>query len=58
MVRLLQSAIGAKDWQLCRELLRFLRSIDESGAALRAAVTETNLVSLSNGEVSTNGIVH
>lgn len=58
VVRLLRSAIEAKDWQLCRELLRFLRSIDESGAALRAALTETNLINLSNGQVTTNGSVH
>ncbi|KAG7099576.1 hypothetical protein E1B28_001406 [Marasmius oreades] len=42
-IRLLNSAVDAKDWQLCREILRFLRSIDESGAALRHALTETNL---------------
>jgi len=28
------------DWQLCKELLRFLRSIDESGEALRQAISE------------------
>ena len=46
VVRLLRSAMEVKDWQLCRELLRFLHSIDESGAALRNALQETDLLSL------------
>ncbi|KAJ3718412.1 RIC1-domain-containing protein [Lentinula raphanica] len=45
-IRLLKSAMDEKDWQLCRELLRFLRSIDESGAALRDALAQTGLVGL------------
>ncbi|KAE9385994.1 RIC1-domain-containing protein, partial [Gymnopus androsaceus JB14] len=43
-IRLLKSAMEGKDWQLCRELLRFLRSIDDSGAALRSALAQTGLV--------------
>ncbi|KAF7310575.1 RIC1 domain-containing protein [Mycena chlorophos] len=35
VIRLLDSAVLAKDWQLCRELLRFLHSIDETGSALQ-----------------------
>ncbi|KIK71385.1 hypothetical protein GYMLUDRAFT_331920 [Collybiopsis luxurians FD-317 M1] len=46
-IRLLKSAMEGKDWQLCRELLRFLRSIDESGAALKDALTQTGLAELS-----------
>ncbi|KAF8898475.1 RIC1-domain-containing protein [Infundibulicybe gibba] len=42
-VRLLQNAIEGQDWQLCRELLRFLHSTDDTGAALRNAVAKTNL---------------
>ncbi|KAH7915124.1 RIC1-domain-containing protein [Hygrophoropsis aurantiaca] len=42
-VRLLQSAIDAQDWQLCREILRFLHSIDDTGKALNHALTQTNL---------------
>jgi hypothetical protein len=53
--RLLTNAIDACDWQLCRELLRFLRSIDESGAALRHVLSQTNLVPSANGEL-TNGL--
>lgn len=44
VVRLLRSAIDAKDWQLCRELLRFLHSIDDTGKALGRALTETGLL--------------
>ncbi|KAL4069425.1 RIC1-domain-containing protein [Scleroderma citrinum] len=42
-IRLLRSAIDAQDWQLCRELLRFLHSIDDTGKALGRALTETGL---------------
>ncbi|KAG6891393.1 hypothetical protein C0992_007616 [Termitomyces sp. T32_za158] len=45
-VRLLQSAVDGKDWQLCRELLRFLHSVDDTGFALRNALLKTNVVSL------------
>jgi len=44
VVRLLRSAIDAQDWQLCRELLRFLHSIDDTGKALGRALTETDLL--------------
>ncbi|KAI0670204.1 RIC1-domain-containing protein [Trametes maxima] len=43
-IRLLRSAIAAQDWQLCREILRFLHSIDDTGAALQAALVETQIV--------------
>lgn len=55
-MRLLKNAILTKDWQLCREILRFLHSIDESGNALRAALSEAELVSATNGAVVINGI--
>ena len=32
--------MGAKDWTLCRELLRFLHSVDASGEALREALEQ------------------
>lgn len=44
VVRVLQSAIDGRDWQLCRDLLRFLKSIDESGQALKDAVETTGLL--------------
>lgn len=43
-IRLLQRAIDASDWTLSRELLHFLRSIDESGACLEHAMREVRLV--------------
>ncbi|KZP16760.1 RIC1-domain-containing protein [Athelia psychrophila] len=56
-IRLLRSAIEAKDWQLCKELLRFLHSIDDTGTALRNALAETSLIEVPNGVVI-NGIEH
>ncbi|EPS99074.1 hypothetical protein FOMPIDRAFT_1125058 [Fomitopsis schrenkii] len=55
-VRLLKSAISAKDWQLCREILRFLHSVDESGDALRNALSEAEVIPAINGAVITNGV--
>lgn len=43
-VRLLNKAYDAKDWQLCRELLRFLHSIDETGSSLREALSQTKII--------------
>ena len=57
-IALLRSAMGAKDWQLCRELLRFLRSVDESGQALRAAIAETGLLDVADDKVPVNGTGH
>lgn len=58
-INLLRSAMEAQDWQLCRELLRFLRSIDPSGHALRAAVSETGLLDLTEEQQPTsNGRSH
>jgi len=42
-VRLLKAAMEQKEWQLCRQLLRFLHSIDETGTALRDALTQVDL---------------
>ncbi|KAI0963163.1 hypothetical protein AcW1_000322 [Taiwanofungus camphoratus] len=54
-IRLLRSGISAKDWQLCREILRFLQFIDESGTALRNALVEARVIPMSNGTTSVNG---
>lgn len=43
VIRLLRSSLDAQDWQLCRELLRFLHSVDDTGVALRHALVETGL---------------
>jgi len=42
-VRLFRSAVEGKDWQLCRELLRFLRTIDDSGQALDNALSQVSM---------------
>lgn len=39
-VRVFRSAVEGKDWQLCRELLRFLRTIDDSGQTLENALSQ------------------
>jgi RAB6A-GEF complex partner protein 1 len=43
-VRLLRIALASKEWQLCQDILRFLRSIDDSGAALRVAVKQAGII--------------
>ncbi|KAF8321799.1 RIC1-domain-containing protein [Clavulina sp. PMI_390] len=43
-IRLLRQAINKEDWTLSRELLQFLRSIDESGESLRKALKEVGLL--------------
>ena len=55
-IRLLKAAVDAKEWQLCRELLRFLHSVDDTGAALRVALTQTEVMDVS-GVVATNGLL-
>ncbi|KAF7792481.1 hypothetical protein EIP86_003522 [Pleurotus ostreatoroseus] len=58
-IRLLKSAMEAQEWQLCRELLRFLRSVDESGHALRTAIKETGLIDLEDEQAPVvNGTSH
>ena len=42
-VRLLTSAVDAKEWQLCRELLRFLHSVDDTGRTLRNVLSQVEL---------------
>ncbi|GAA6063151.1 hypothetical protein JCM10212_006309 [Sporobolomyces blumeae] len=41
-VRLLTTAMEAGEWTLCRELLRFLYSLDRTGSILRAALSESS----------------
>ncbi|KAF8490724.1 RIC1-domain-containing protein [Gautieria morchelliformis] len=45
-IRLLRRAAEVEDWALCRELLRFLRSIDTSGHALRNALSRVEILSV------------
>ncbi|GAA6048193.1 hypothetical protein JCM3770_003704 [Rhodotorula araucariae] len=41
-VRLLQVAMDAGEWTLCRELLRFLYSLDRTGQILRKTLSESS----------------
>ena len=38
VIRLLRAAQAAEDWELCKELARFLVALDESGSTLREAL--------------------
>ncbi|GAA5879805.1 hypothetical protein JCM8547_005190 [Rhodosporidiobolus lusitaniae] len=40
-VKLLRTALDAGEWTLCRELLRFLYSLDRTGMILRTALSES-----------------
>ncbi|OXH27574.1 hypothetical protein J008_04717 [Cryptococcus neoformans] len=43
-IRLLRQAIDVKEFHLCKELLRFLHSIDDSGDALRTAIAKVGII--------------
>ncbi|KAK4690054.1 RAB6A-GEF complex partner protein 1, partial [Tremellales sp. Uapishka_1] len=43
-IRLLRKALDAGEFHLCKELLRFLHSIDESGKALQIAIEEIGIL--------------
>lgn len=45
VVRLLRAAKAAEDWDLCKELARFLVALDESGATLKEALELVDLAS-------------
>lgn len=45
VVRLLQRAKVEQDWELCKELARFLMALDESGATLRSTLELVELKS-------------
>lgn len=49
----MERAMKKQDWQLCRELLRFLHSIDDSGLALYEALQQVDLLPSDN--TLTNG---
>ena len=54
LVRLLSKAKDEEDWELCKELARFLTALDESGATLREALEMVNLRSPSDGHESSS----
>lgn len=43
-MRLLKLALAAKEYHLCKEVLRFLHSIDETGEALKRAIKEVGVL--------------
>jgi hypothetical protein len=45
VVRLLQRAKAEQEWELCKELARFLMALDESGATLRSTLELVELMS-------------
>jgi RAB6A-GEF complex partner protein 1 len=51
-VRLLKKGIDAEDWELCKDVLRFAQSVDDTGMALRYVMKETGLVEAQNGDAS------
>ncbi|KAK4634810.1 Guanine nucleotide exchange factor subunit RIC1 [Fulvia fulva] len=54
--QLLRRAANEQDWDLCKELARFLVGIDASGHTLQSALTEAGLMDRQNGPfASVNG---
>jgi RAB6A-GEF complex partner protein 1 len=51
LVRLLARAMNEGDWELCKELARFLAALDETGDALREALRMVDLRSPSKAVV-------
>ncbi|CAG8522977.1 22493_t:CDS:10 [Cetraspora pellucida] len=47
-IRLLSKAMEAEDYELCKELVRFLNSIDGSGKTLKDALSTIQLISSTN----------
>ncbi|ERT01272.1 hypothetical protein HMPREF1624_02514 [Sporothrix schenckii ATCC 58251] len=51
-VRLLRQAMQEGDWELCKELARFLAAMDDSGQTLKEAVALANTAGADDGEGS------
>ena len=51
VAKLLRRAVRAHDWELCRELARFLVGIDQSGGTLRLALQDAGLSGEGAGDV-------
>ncbi|OCF75666.1 hypothetical protein I204_02958 [Kwoniella mangroviensis CBS 8886] len=49
-IRLLKQAIKSKEFHLCKELLRFLHSIDESGSSLISAIDQVGIIPTSSDD--------
>ncbi|CAK7203956.1 WD40 repeat protein [Sporothrix eucalyptigena] len=48
-VRLLRQAMHESDWELCKELARFLAAMDASGETLREALAQANAAGADDG---------
>lgn len=54
LVRLLSRAKDEEDWELCKELARFLTALDETGATLMEALEMVSLRSPKNDREATS----
>jgi hypothetical protein len=52
LIRLLQRAKDERDWELCKELARFLMALDESGDTLKRALEDVGLRTPTDGMVA------
>ncbi|GAA6025117.1 hypothetical protein JCM10207_000636 [Rhodosporidiobolus poonsookiae] len=57
-IRLLKTAMEAGEWTLCRELLRFLYSLDRSGVILRTALSESDALPPGYASLATAALDH
>ncbi|CAK7235938.1 WD40 repeat protein [Sporothrix bragantina] len=57
-VRLLRQAMHEGDWELCKELARFLAAMDDSGQTLREALALANASGTDGGEDGASGPSH
>lgn len=57
VISLLRAAKEAQDWELCKELARFLMALDESGATLQQALDLVNLTSPTDYGASIDGVL-
>lgn len=55
-VRLLSRAMREEDWELCKELARFLAALDETGDTLREALRMANVRIATGNRQGENGI--
>ena len=55
-VRLLERAKEAEDWELCKELVRFLMALDASGDTLREALVKIGLIPMASRNGSTENV--
>lgn len=56
VLRLLRSAKAAQDWDLCKELARFLVALDESGDTLKEALDLVDTVTPSGAGLDPQGL--